>query len=279
MRTSPSRWSGWRPADRRTNLRHGLCRLVRPSNPQAGLWKNILARTAARRHMAEIDQREPCGRAALRGWQRRDIRWRPPRPAARQVPEEQSGPAAPCAKSAPPASQKPPAIGATTYTSRHMFEVSDVAPDTAVVRGWFIAQGCVTAVRFNGKTLSGVQLDDRKAMDAVAFIAQGRLVQKINTLEIDVSNAMPSPSQGNALLVVRIHVERDSAFGPETAIARPAARRGTTANQVRLWIRVKKCRVRETHQNSCKGYCGAFHAPYDLRLFETCSEAASDSRG
>ena len=89
---------------------------------------------------------------------------------------------------------------------RQMFEVSDVAPDTAVVRGWFVVQGRVAAVRFNGKTLSGVQLGDRKTGDAVAFIVQGRLIQNINTLEIDVDDTMPPLSQGNALMVVRLRV-------------------------------------------------------------------------
>ena len=130
-----------------------------------------------------------------------------PSPASNETGSaERSGPAGASHKSAPSAPSKPPAIGGVTYTSRHMFEVNNVAPDTAVVRGWFVAQGCITAVRFNGKTLSGLQLDDRKAMDAVAFIVQGRLVQNINTLEIDASDAMPSASQGNVRMVVRLRV-------------------------------------------------------------------------
>ena len=102
------------------------------------------------------------------------------------------------------------------------------------MRGWFVVQGRVAAVRFNGKTLSGVQLGDRKTGDAVAFIVQGRLIQNINTLEIDVDDTMPPFSQGNALMVVPTSRQRDSASRPGTPVARrPAARRGAAANPMR----------------------------------------------
>ena len=73
--------------------------------------------------------------------------------------------------------------GGMTFTSRQVFEVNDVALDTAMVRGWYITQGRVSAVRFNGKSLAGFVRGNGRIPDGSGgFLVGSGLVRPVNTL-------------------------------------------------------------------------------------------------
>ena len=73
---------------------------------------------------------------------------------------EPSGAASPAEKGRTGGAQPPfrgrDGRGGANFTARQLFEVNDVALDTALVQGWFVAQGRVSAIRFNGQTLNGL---------------------------------------------------------------------------------------------------------------------------
>jgi hypothetical protein len=96
--------------------------------------------------------------------------------------------------------------GGLTFTSHQVFEVNDVALDTALVQGWFVAQGHVSAVRFNGKSLTGLLSGDGPGTGSGGFVVGSDLVRRVNTLEIDVSGVMPPSPQNNSLMWLRLRV-------------------------------------------------------------------------
>jgi hypothetical protein len=96
--------------------------------------------------------------------------------------------------------------GSTTFTWRQMIEVNDVALDTAIVQGWFVAQAPVSAIRFNGKNLAGFVNGGRVGNGDGGFVIGSRLMQPVNTLEIDVSGATPSGPQPKNLMWLRLRV-------------------------------------------------------------------------
>jgi hypothetical protein len=97
-----------------------------------------------------------------------------------------------------------PGVSGVTYMYRQTFEVPDVALPTAVVRGAIRASGYVTAIRFNGQRVSRLSIDDRTVVDATWFTASGGLVERVNTLEIDVNGAVPSASEGATMMWLRL---------------------------------------------------------------------------
>ena len=72
------------------------------------------------------------------------------------------------------------------------------------MRGAIRASGCVTAIRFNGQRISRLSSDDRTVVDATWFTASGGLVERVNTLEIDVNGAVPSASEGGTMMWLRL---------------------------------------------------------------------------
>ena len=97
--------------------------------------------------------------------------------------------------------------GGVTFTTHQTFEVADVALDTALVRGWFIAQGRVSAVRFNGVSLAGLVPGNGKPGDGSGgFVVGKELVRQVNTLELDFTPAAPLSPQNNGLMWLRLRV-------------------------------------------------------------------------
>ena len=81
-----------------------------------------------------------------------------------------------------------------------------MALDTALVQGWFVAQGRVSAVRFNGQTLNGLVKGLGPGNGNGGFVVGSDLVQRVNTVEIDVSEAAPPGPQNNCLMWLRLRV-------------------------------------------------------------------------
>ena len=90
-----------------------------------------------------------------------------------------------------------------------------MALDTALVQGWFVAQGRVSAIRFNGQTLNGLVKGLGPGNGNGGFVVGSDLVQRVNTVEIDVSEAAPPGPQNNCLMWLRLRVQRHPASRPE----------------------------------------------------------------
>ncbi|MBU4271700.1 MAG: FecR family protein, partial [Planctomycetes bacterium] len=75
-----------------------------------------------------------------------------------------------------------------TYTFRTTFEFTDALPGTAVLRGRFIADNHVMAIRLNGKQLDVPEHGDCFFDQFSEFSAAKGFVPGTNTLEIDVYN-------------------------------------------------------------------------------------------
>ena len=82
-----------------------------------------------------------------------------------------------------------------TYTSRVTFEVNGVIANTAVVRVRIAAKGCMTGLRFNGRSLACPKFDDRATQSTGCFVARRDLVHWVNTVEIDVNEGVPSSNE------------------------------------------------------------------------------------
>ena len=86
-----------------------------------------------------------------------------------------------------------------TYTFRTTFDLAGAAPETAVLRGQFLADNHVTAIRLNGRNV-----DVPKQHQGVPFaywaefkVADG-FVAGTNVLEIDVLNKDPRRPPDNS---------------------------------------------------------------------------------
>jgi hypothetical protein len=85
-----------------------------------------------------------------------------------------------------------------TYVFRTTFDLTDMLPSTAVLRGKCIADDRVTAIRLNGRRLTvPLQPDGEPFIYWTEFHATSGFVKGINVLEVDVLNAGPfsPPSQ------------------------------------------------------------------------------------
>ncbi len=79
-----------------------------------------------------------------------------------------------------------------TYTFRTTFELRDAAPETAFLRGWFLADNHVNAIRLNGKELTVPEHGYSSPFTMFhKFLAHKGFVEGTNVLEIDVYNGGP----------------------------------------------------------------------------------------
>ncbi len=104
-----------------------------------------------------------------------------------------------------------------TYTFRTTFELAGALPETAVLRGRFIADNHVQAIRLNGKELpvpehgwgrlGGGIFSDGDAFNLFSeFSARKGFVEGGNTLEIDVHNGIPPETGGNDAMGLRVEL-------------------------------------------------------------------------
>ncbi len=111
----------------------------------------------------------------------------------------------------------PPEVPNVTYTFRTTFELANALPETAVLRGRFIADNHVQAIRLNGRQLpvpehgwgrlGGGIFSDGDAFNLfIEFSAQKGFVEGGNTLEIDVHNGIPPETGGNDAMGLRVEL-------------------------------------------------------------------------
>ncbi len=112
----------------------------------------------------------------------------------------------------------PPAVPNVTYTFCTTFKLlTNMLPETAVLRGRFIADNHVQAIRLNGKEvpvsehgwgrLGGGIFSDGDAFNLFSeFSARKGFVEGANTLEIDVHNGIPPETGGNGAMGLRVEL-------------------------------------------------------------------------
>jgi hypothetical protein len=118
-----------------------------------------------------------------------------------------------------------------TYTFRTTFELADLLAGSAVLRGQFVVDDRVAAIRLNGQSVPMPEGDSGPHSEYRRFAAAKGFVEGVNTLEIDVYNGDPAykdrPASSMALLV-----ELEGSFVcagrlPAAAEEKPAAADGT----------------------------------------------------
>ena len=96
-----------------------------------------------------------------------------------------------------------------TYTFRTTFEVAGALPETFVLRGRFIGDNRVDAIRLNGKS---VRMPDHgnDAFDRfTGFTVEKGFVEGTNTLEFDVYNGTPGDGETGPM-GLRVEWDRSS---------------------------------------------------------------------
>jgi hypothetical protein len=95
-----------------------------------------------------------------------------------------------------------------TYTFRTSFELGDdVLPETAVLKGWFIADNMVRAIRLNGKSEPVPdQVWDAADLFRGFTLKQG-FVRGTNMLEFDVENLNPVNHRVSSPMGLRVDLE------------------------------------------------------------------------
>lgn len=107
------------------------------------------------------------------------------------------------------------------YVFRTTFDLTGMSPSTAVLRGKFIADDRVTAIRLNGRRLSyRLPPEGEPFIYWTDFKATTGFVKGVNVLEVQVLNAAPfsSPSQrrfGKSRMSCRIELEGEVCHDPE----------------------------------------------------------------
>jgi hypothetical protein len=110
-----------------------------------------------------------------------------------------------------------------TYTFRTTFALTGMAPDTAVLQGWFIVDNYVRAIRLNGKEVPVPKHADGSNglfRQFYRFVAGGGFVEGTNVLEMDVYNGHrgPPPNIPASAMALRVELEGSAR---EKAIALP----------------------------------------------------------
>ncbi len=97
-----------------------------------------------------------------------------------------------------------------TYTFRTTFELRGMMPDTAFLKGWFIADNHVNAIRLNGRQVPVPEHGYDGPFDRYhGFVARNGFVEGVNSLELDVYNGNSSPNVATAM---GLRVELEGAF-------------------------------------------------------------------
>ena len=99
-----------------------------------------------------------------------------------------------------------------TYTFRTTFEVPGLLPGSAVLRGRFIADNHVKAVRLNGVAMSVDEHGYSELVWFAGFSGKKGFVEGTNTLEIDVDNGDPNGGDAGAsvsAMMLRVELDGD----------------------------------------------------------------------
>ena len=94
------------------------------------------------------------------------------------------------------------------YTFRTTFELGENAlPETAVLKGWFVVDNCVRAIRLNGQKAEVPEHAWNKYRLFFGFTFDRGFVQGTNTLEIDVENIDPETHFVTSPMGLRVDLE------------------------------------------------------------------------
>jgi hypothetical protein len=95
-----------------------------------------------------------------------------------------------------------------TYTFRTSFDLKGMRPETAILRGWFLADNFISAIRLNGHDAPVPRNDRPNYHDRLQphSITKG-FVEGLNTLEIDVHNGMPCINNGMSAMGLRAELQ------------------------------------------------------------------------
>ncbi len=94
------------------------------------------------------------------------------------------------------------------YTFRTTFDLTGLRPGTAAVRGWFIVDNHVRAIRLNSRELSLAEHGTLPPYDLfVGFFAARGFVEEVNALEIEVENDLSAPPHSASPMGLRVKLE------------------------------------------------------------------------
>jgi hypothetical protein len=94
------------------------------------------------------------------------------------------------------------------YTFRTSFELADVVPATTILRGWFLVDNHVRAIRLNGHEISVPEHPYDGSYGLVHSFAISRgFVAGTNTLEIEVENGTPGCREPDSAMALRVDLE------------------------------------------------------------------------
>ena len=122
-----------------------------------------------------------------------------------------------------------------TYTFRTTFDVRDLSPTSAVLRGRFVTDRQVTAIRLNGKAVPVPEQGKSVAFDHFhSFSVNEGFVEGTNMLELDVFSGPSDPSvlpkQPDTPMALRVELQgrglRRGQASPATAGDAPGASGG-----------------------------------------------------
>ncbi len=121
-----------------------------------------------------------------------------------------------------------------SYTFRTTFELADILPGTAVVRGQFIADNHVGAIRLNGEAVSVPEHGVDAPFEVFRSFTIGKgFVEGTNVLEIEVENGAPAPSDlaGPGPMALRVEL---TGFAFSGKVPQPAsgAKKGGCCHEV-----------------------------------------------
>jgi hypothetical protein len=93
------------------------------------------------------------------------------------------------------------------YTFRTRFELAEAPPEGILVRGWFVVDNHIRAIRFNGREVSVPEHphDGSYAAFHHFAISQG-FVPGANTLEIEVDNGTPGCREPDSPMAIRVEL-------------------------------------------------------------------------
>ncbi len=122
-----------------------------------------------------------------------------------------------------------------TYTFRTTFELTGMVPGTAVLKGWFMADNRVTAIRLNGTQAAVPEHVGHGPYDRFhEFATRTGFVEGANSLELDVYNGDPDDPHPSSPMALRVELEGSVLSGFKTALPqqqRPREKEGTPMNR------------------------------------------------
>ena len=95
-----------------------------------------------------------------------------------------------------------------TYTFRATFDLAGASPDTVVLRGRFLADDHVDAIRLNGRSVAVPEHKEMRLFSTMhEFRVFGGFVPGVNVLEFDVFNGGYEDELPHSRSPMALHVE------------------------------------------------------------------------